>query len=163
MQAISCPKVGQDPFQKQTLESEEKMAVRTSSAEWNGTLKEGAGNMRVGSGAYDGPYTWASRFDTGPGTNPEELIGAAHAGCYSMFLSALLTKAGFTPTRIATTATVHLTDGPTISLIELNTEAEVPGLTDADLQTHAAAAKAGCPVSKALAGGPEIKLVVKLV
>jgi osmotically inducible protein OsmC len=139
------------------------MSVRQSSAEWKGTLKEGAGTMRVGSGAYDGPYTWASRFDTGPGTNPEELIGAAHAGCYSMFLSALLTKAGFTPTRIATTATVHLTDGPTISLIELNTEAEVPGLTDADLQTHAQAAKAACPVSKALAAVPEIKLEAKLV
>ena len=139
------------------------MSVRQSSAEWKGTLKEGAGTMRVGSGAYDGPYTWASRFDTGPGTNPEELIGAAHAGCYSMFLSALLTKAGFTPTRIATTATVHLTDGPAISLIELNTEAEVPGLTDADLQTHAQDAKAACPVSKALAAVPEIKLEVKLV
>ena len=139
------------------------MSVRQSSAEWKGTLKEGAGTMRVGSGAYDGPYTWASRFDTGPGTNPEELIGAAHAGCYSMFLSALLTKAGFTPTRIATTATVHLTVGPTISLIELNTGAEVPGLTDADLQTHAQAAKAACPVSKALAAVPEIKLEVKLV
>ena len=139
------------------------MSVRTSSAEWKGTLKEGAGTMKVGSGVYDGPYTWASRFDTGPGTNPEELIGAAHAGCYSMFLSALLTKAGFTPTRIATTATVHLTDGPTISLIELNSEVEVPGLTDTDLQTHAEAAKKACPVSKALAGGPEIKLVAHLV
>jgi osmotically inducible protein OsmC len=117
--------------------------------------------MRVGSGAYDGPYTWASRFDTGPGTNPEELVGAAHAGCFSMFLASLLTKAGFTPTRISTTATVHLTDG-TISLIELHTEAEVPGLTDADLQTHAEAAKAGCPVSKALAAVPEIKLTAKL-
>jgi len=139
------------------------MAVRKSTAEWQGTLKEGSGTMRVGNGAYDGPYTYASRFEEGPGTNPEELIGAAHAGCYSMFLSALLTKAGFTPTRIATTATVHLTDGPTISLIELNTDAEVPGLTDADLQTHAEAAKKNCPVSKALAGGPEIKLNVKLV
>ena len=138
------------------------MAVRTSSAEWKGTLKEGSGNMKVGSGAYDGPYTYASRFESGQGTNPEELIGAAHAGCYSMFLSALLTKAGFTPTRIATTATVHLTDGPTISLIELETEAEVPGLSDADLQTHAEEAKKGCPVSKALAG-PEIKLTAKLV
>ena len=139
------------------------MAVRTSTAEWKGTLKEGSGTMRVGSGAYDGPYTYASRFETGPGTNPEELIGAAHAGCYSMFLSALLTKAGFTPTRIATTATVHLTDGPTISLIELNTDAEVTGLTEADLQTHGEAAKQNCPVSKALSGGPEIKLNLKLV
>ena len=119
--------------------------------------------MKVGGGAYEGPYTHASRFESGAGTNPEELVGAAHAGCYSMFLSALLTGAGFTPTRIVTTATVHLTDGPTISLIELNTEAEVPGLSDADLQTHAEAAKKDCPVSKALAGGPEIKLVAHLV
>ena len=139
------------------------MSVRTSSAEWKGTLKEGSGIMKVGSDGYEGPYTHASRFETGPGTNPEELIGAAHAGCYSMFLSALLTTAGFTPTRIVTTAAVHLTDGPTISLIELNTEAEVPGLSDADLQTHAEAAKKACPVSKALAAVPEIKLNAKLV
>jgi len=139
------------------------MSVRTSSAEWKGTLKEGAGTMKVGSGAYEGAFTHASRFESGSGTNPEELVGAAHAGCYSMFLSALLTKAGFTPTRIVTTAKVHLTDGPTISLIELNTEAEVPGLSDADLQTHAEAAKKECPVSKALAAVPEIKLTAKLV
>ena len=139
------------------------MAVRQSSAEWKGTLKEGSGTMKVGSGAYEGPFTHASRFASGPGTNPEELIGAAHAGCYSMFLSALLTKAGFTPTRISTTATVHITDGPTISLIELNSEAEVPGLSEADLQTHAEEAKKGCPVSKALAAVPEIKLTIKLV
>lgn len=138
------------------------MAVRTSSAEWKGTLKEGAGTMRVGSDAYDGPFTYASRFETGPGTNPEELVGAAHAGCFSMFLSSVLTKAGFPPTRISTTATVHLTEGPTISLIELHTDVEAPGLTDADLQTHAKTAKEGCPVSKALAGGPEIKLMAKL-
>ena len=139
------------------------MAVRTSSAEWKGTLKEGSGTMRVGDGVYEGPFTHASRFEEASGTNPEELVGAAHAGCFSMFLSALLTKAGFTPTRIVTTATVHLTDGPTISMIELNTEAEVPGLTEVDLQTHAQAAKKDCPVSKALAGGPEIQLNVKLV
>ena len=138
------------------------MAVRTSTAEWKGTLKEGSGTMNVGDGAYEGPFTHASRFESGAGTNPEELIGAAHAGCFSMFLSALLTNAGFTPTRIATTATVHLTDGPTISLIELDSEAEVPGLTDADLQKHAEAAKKNCPVSKALAG-PEIKLTARLV
>jgi osmotically inducible protein OsmC len=138
------------------------MAVRTSSAEWKGTLKGGSGTMRIGDGVYDGPFTYASRFEEGPGTNPEELVGAAHAGCFSMFLSALLTNAGFTPTRVATTATVHLTEGPTISVIELNTEAEVPGLTEADLQKYAEAAKKDCPVSKALAG-PEIKLVTKLV
>ena len=139
------------------------MAVRTSSAEWKGTLKEGAGTMKVGKGWYEGPFTHASRFASGEGTNPEELIGAAHAGCYSMFLSALLTNAGFTPTRISTTATVHITDGPTISLIELNTEAEVPNLTDADLQKYAEDAKKGCPVSKALAAVPEIKLNAHLV
>jgi osmotically inducible protein OsmC len=138
------------------------MAIRTSSAEWKGTLREGAGTMKLGSGAYEGPFTFASRFESGKGTNPEELIGAAHAGCYSMFLSALLTKAGFTPTRIGTTATVHLTDGPTISLIELDSEAVVPGLDEAAFQEHAAAAKAGCPVSKVLAGA-EIRLNAKLV
>ncbi len=138
------------------------MAIRTSSAEWKGTLKEGAGTMKVGSGAYEGPYTFASRFESGKGTNPEELLGAAHAGCFSMFLSALLTGAGFKPTRIATTAMVHLGDGPTITLIELQTQAEVPGLTEEDLQKHAAAAKKGCPVSKALTG-PEIRLHAVLV
>jgi lipoyl-dependent peroxiredoxin len=138
------------------------MAIRTSSAEWTGTLKDGAGTMKVGSGAYEGPYTYASRFASGQGTNPEELIGAAHAGCFSMFLAAVLTGAGFTPKRIATTATVHLDEGPTITLIELDTQVEVPGLTDADLQKHAEPAKKNCPVSKALAG-PEIRLQAHLV
>jgi osmotically inducible protein OsmC len=137
------------------------MTTRNSSAEWKGTLKEGAGTMSLGSGAYTGPFTFASRFENGKGTNPEELIGAAHAGCYSMFLSALLTNAGFKPTSIQTTATVHLGDGPTITLIELATEASVPGLTDAAFQEQAEAAKKGCPVSKALAG-PQIKLTGKL-
>jgi osmotically inducible protein OsmC len=138
------------------------MAIRTSSAEWKGTLKDGAGTMRVGSGAYEGPYTYASRFESGLGTNPEELVGAAHAGCFSMFLAALLTNAGYTPTRIATTARVHLGAGPTITLIELTTQAEVPGLSEVELQEHAEAAKKGCPVSKALAG-PEIRLQAELV
>jgi osmotically inducible protein OsmC len=138
------------------------MAVRRSSAEWKGTLKEGSGTMKLASGAYEGPYTYASRFESGLGTNPEELIGAAHAGCFSMFLSALLTSAGITPTRIATTATVHLGEGPTITLIELDTDVAAPGLTAADLKTHAEAAKKGCPVSKALAG-PQITLKARLV
>ena len=137
------------------------MPVRTTSAEWKGTLKEGAGTMKLGSGAYEGPYTYASRFESGPGTNPEELLGAAHAGCFSMFLAALLTDAGFKPTRIVTTAKVHLEQGPTITLIELTTQAQVPGLTDADLQKHAEAAKKNCPVSKALAG-PKITLQAQL-
>lgn len=138
------------------------MTTRRSSAEWKGTLKEGAGTMTLGSGAYTGPFTFASRFESAPGTNPEELIGAAHAGCYSMFLSALLTNAGFKPERIRTTATVHLGEGPTIDLIELATEASVPGLTEAQFQQHAEEAKKGCPVSKALAG-PRITLTAKLV
>ena len=138
------------------------MAVRTSTAEWKGTLKEGGGTMRLGSGSYEGPYTYASRFESGSGTNPEELVGAAHAGCFSMFLAALLTGAGFTPKRIATTAKVHLDEGPKITLIELSTQVEVPGLTDADLQKHAEIAKKNCPVSMALAG-PEIRLQAQLV
>ena len=127
------------------------MAVRSAQATWNGTLKEGNGTMKVGSGFFEGPFTFASRFEEGKGTNPEELIGAAHAGCYSMFLSALLTNAGFKPNRINTTATVYLGAGPTITKIELNTEADVPGLDEATFAEKAAAAKQGCPVSKALA------------
>jgi osmotically inducible protein OsmC len=138
------------------------MAIRSSFAEWKGTLREGSGTMKVGKTGYEGPFTYASRFESGPGTNPEELLGAAHAGCFSMFLSALLTKAGFKPTRIATTATVHLGDGPTITLIELDTQAEVPNLTESDLQKHAEDAKKGCPVSKALAG-PEIRMKASLI
>ena len=137
------------------------MAIRSSSAEWKGTLKEGAGTMKVGSGAYEGPFTYASRFESGKGTNPEELIGAAHAGCFSMFLSALLSNKGFVPT-VRTTATVHLEAGPTITLIELDTEAQAPGIDDATFQQLAEEAKKGCPVSKALAG-PEIKLRARLV
>jgi lipoyl-dependent peroxiredoxin len=139
------------------------MAVRNSSATWNGTLKEGNGTMRVGPGHYEGPYTFASRFETGKGTNPEELIGAAHAGCFSMFLSGLLSRNNYTPNSITTTATVHLGEGPKINKIELDCEADVPNLSNDDLQNFADQAKAGCPVSKALAGVDEIVLNVKLV
>lgn len=141
------------------------MTVRNAEAHWEGTLREGAGSMKLGSGAYEGPYTFASRFEEGPGTNPEELIGAAHAGCYSMFLSALLSNAGYTPAHIHTTAAVHLgrIDGaPAIIHIELVTEATVPGLDEAEFQEKAAAAKAGCPVSKALAS-TEINLTATLL
>ncbi|HJU74532.1 MAG TPA: OsmC family peroxiredoxin [Gemmatimonadaceae bacterium] len=136
------------------------MAVRKSSAEWKGTLKEGAGRMKVGT-AWEGDYTHASRFESGPGTNPEELIGAALAGCYSMFLAALLSKQGLTPTSIRTTATVHLGEGPTINKIELDTEGSVPNVTDSVFQEQAEAARVNCPVSKALKG-PEITLNAKL-
>ena len=138
------------------------MTVRTSSAEWLGTLREGKGTMNVGSGAYQGPYSFASRFESGQGTNPEELIGAAHAGCFSMFLSALLTKDGYKPSRIKTTAAVHLGEGPTITLIELNAEAEIPNLKEEAFADYAESAKKNCPVSKALAG-TAIKMHAKLV
>lgn len=138
------------------------MAVRKSSAVWKGTLNEGNGAMRVGSGAYEGPFTFASRFADGPGTNPEELIGAAHAGCYSMYLSALLSKSGFPPKEIRTTAAVHLGEGPTITLIELNCEGSVPNCDEKTFLEHAETAKKGCPVSKALAA-VEIKLTAKLL
>ncbi|MGO9308978.1 MAG: OsmC family protein [Spirochaetia bacterium] len=137
------------------------MAVRTSTAEWKGTLKEGAGTMKLGSGAWEGPFTFSSRFESGKGTNPEELIGAAQAGCFSMFLSALLTEAGFTPKSIRTTAVVHLDEGPTVTLIELSTDAVVPGIDEPAFLTHAEKAKKDCPISKALAG-PKLTLKAKL-
>ena len=138
--------------------------ISRSTANWQGTLKEGTGSMRVGPGHYDGAFTFASRFeDDSKGTNPEQLIGAAHAGCYSMFLSALISNNGMTPTSINTTATVHLGEGPAITKIELDCEASVPGLDDAKFQELAAQAKEGCPVSKALAGVGEIVLNATLV
>jgi osmotically inducible protein OsmC len=138
------------------------MAVRSSFAEWKGTLKEGSGTMTLGTGTWHGPFSFASRFESGKGTNPEELIGAALAGCFSMFLSALLTDAGVPPTRVSTKAVVHLEDGPTIQLIELMTEATVPGVKPDEFQKHAEHAKKDCPVSKALAG-PKITLKATLV
>jgi lipoyl-dependent peroxiredoxin len=131
------------------------MTVRTSSAVWEGTLKEGKGRMRIGSGAYEGSYSFASRFEDGSGTNPEELIGAAHAGCFSMALSAELVKMGFLPQRIQTTANVYLklVEGKqTITRIHLDTEAEIPEIDENNFQQVADGAKAGCPVSRALAG-----------
>lgn len=139
------------------------MALRTSTAVWNGTLKEGNGTMKLASGMFEGPFTYASRFEEGKGTNPEELIGAAHAGCFSMFLSALLTNNGYTPTRIQTTAAVHLGAGPTINKIDLVTRAEVPNITPEAFADFAEKAKAGCPVSKALAAVPEVTLDAQLV
>ena len=135
------------------------MPVRSAKATWTGTLREGQGTMSFSS--FEGAYTRASRFESGEGTNPEELLGAAHAGCFSMFLSGVLTKAGLAPNRITTTAQVHLDDGPRITLIELATEADVPGLDDAQLQAAAQEAKEKCPISLALAS-TEIKLTAKL-
>ena len=142
------------------------MAVQAASAEWKGSLKEGAGTMRTGRGAFEGPYTFVSRFETGPGTNPEELLGAAHAGCFSMALSAALGRAGHTPTAIRTNAKVHLgasEAGPTITQIDLDVEGEVPGIDQAAFQQFADGAKSGCVVSRALAGVKTITLNAKLV
>jgi len=137
------------------------MAIRTSSAIWEGNLKDGTGKMRLGSGAFEGAYSFRTRFEEAPGTNPEELIGAAHAGCFSMALSGSLTEEGFAPTRIETTAKVHLGKGPKISLIELSTTADVPGMDEKTFLALAEKAKDGCPISKALAAVP-IELKAKL-
>jgi osmotically inducible protein OsmC len=136
------------------------MPTRTSTAQWQGSLKDGAGSMRLGSGAYEGNFSYKSRFESGDGTNPEELIAAAHAGCFSMALSNILGQAGFTPTSIATSAAVHL--GPEgISKVDLDTVGQVPGLSNDDFVGYAQTAKANCPVSKALAA-VEITLNAKL-
>jgi osmotically inducible protein OsmC len=139
------------------------MPVRKSQAVWSGGLKEGGGRMRLASGLYEGPYTFSSRFEEAAGTNPEELIGAAHAGCYSMFLAALLTDKGHPPVSVRTTAAVHLGAGPTITKIELDAQVAVAGVDEAQFQELAAQAKKDCPVSKALAAVPEIVLTARLV
>lgn len=131
------------------------MTTRTSEAEWKGNLKEGQGKVKLGSGAFEGQYSFPSRFESGTGTNPEELIAAAHAGCFSMAFAAGLGKAGFNPNRVHTTAKVHLNkvgEGFEINKIELETEADIPNIDEATFQKEAEAAKKGCPVSKVLAG-----------
>jgi DNA-3-methyladenine glycosylase II len=138
------------------------MPTRSAEAVWSGTIREGSGRVKLGSGAYEGAYSFASRFEDAKGTNPEELIGAAHAGCFSMYLALVISKAGYTPARIRTTAKVHLGEGPRISRIDLDTEAEVAGLDEQTFSQYAADAKKNCPVSMALAG-TEITLNARLV
>jgi osmotically inducible protein OsmC len=141
------------------------MATRNSEAVWEGDLKSGKGTVKLGSGAYEGAYSFASRFESGSGTNPEELIAAAHAGCFSMALSHGLSQAGFVPRRVHTTAKVHLektSDGFAIPRIDLHTEADVPNIDEAAFREQAEKAKRNCPVSKVLAGA-EISLDAKLV
>lgn len=141
------------------------MPQRIAEAQWEGGLRDGKGNMKLGGGAFDGPYSFTSRFEEGNGTNPEELIGAAHAGCFSMALSGELESAGHTPNRVHTQATVHLEKGDAgfrIARVHLRSEAEVPGIDDQTFQQHAEAAKKGCPVSQALAA-IEITLEATLV
>lgn len=128
------------------------MTVSTASAVWNGTLKEGKGTMELGSETAVFPFTFASRFEDGKETNPEEMIGAAQAGCFSMFLAAILGGDGYSPTRIATNAKVHLEEGPTITTIELETKVEVANIDEATFMEYVENAKKNCPVSKALAG-----------
>jgi lipoyl-dependent peroxiredoxin len=131
------------------------MATRNASATWQGNLKEGDGTMALGSGVWEGPFTFKTRFEEGAGTNPEELIGAALAGCFTMQVSHMLSEAGHVPDSVQTQAKVQIRniDGaPTISQIDLVTTARVPGLDDATLQETAKAAKDGCIISRALAG-----------
>lgn len=141
------------------------MAIRSAEAEWKGSVTEGGGTVRLGSGAFEGRYDFHSRMEEGAGTNPEELIAAAHAGCFSMALSAQLSSAGTPPTRIHTVAKVQLLKKPegwAIPRIDLETEGEVPGVDEAAFLQAAETAKTNCPVSKALAG-TEIHLTAKLV
>jgi lipoyl-dependent peroxiredoxin len=141
------------------------MVVRTAEAEWHGRVKDGSGSVSLGSGAFEGPYSFGSRFEQEAGTNPEELLGAAHASCFTMALSLLLTKAGYTPEVIRTVGKVRIDqigEGFAITRIELVTEAQVPGLNATDFTVHAQAAKRDCPVSKALAG-VEISLAAHLL
>lgn len=141
------------------------MPTRKAEAEWKGNLVEGGGRLKLGSGAFEGPYSFKSRFEEGESaTNPEELIGAAHAGCFTMALTAQLARAGHKPTRIHTTAHVKLEkigEAFSITKIDLETDAEIPGIDDATFQKFATDAKQNCPVSKALAG-TEIGLTARL-
>jgi osmotically inducible protein OsmC len=141
------------------------MPTRKADATWNGNLKEGKGEFNGSSGAIKGPYSFGTRFENAPGTNPEELIAAAHAACYSMALAAGLGKAGFNPTRVHTTANVSIDkvgEGFKITKIQLNTDAQVPNIDENTFQDLANKTKTGCPVSQALSATP-IELTAKLV
>jgi osmotically inducible protein OsmC len=139
------------------------MSVRTAKSIWNGTLAQGNGTMNFSD--YSGPYTFASRFEEGEGTNPEELVGAAHSGCYSMFLAALIAGEKLTPESVETTATVHLgkdETGPVITLIELDSQVRCEGLSREKFEELAAAAKEKCPISRLIAP-TEVKLNATLL
>jgi lipoyl-dependent peroxiredoxin len=141
------------------------MPTRKAEAEWQGSLKDGSGTVKLGSGAFQGSYSFASRFENGKGTNPEELIGAAHAGCFTMALTAGLGRAGFQPKRVHTNASVTIDkvgDAFEITKIELDCEAEVPNIDENAFHAQATAAKEGCPVSKALKA-TRIELRARLV
>jgi osmotically inducible protein OsmC len=139
------------------------MTISKAQAEWTGTLKEGKGAVKGASGQFSAPFTFATRFEgAAGGTTPEELIGAAHAGCFSMFLAAQLSKDGFPPTRIDTTASVHLEAGPLVAKIELVTVAQVPGIDPKLFAEKVEFSKQNCPISKALSAVPSLTVDAKL-
>jgi lipoyl-dependent peroxiredoxin len=141
------------------------MAVRNGSAEWRGDLKGGTGRLTVGNGVFEGAYTYGSRFEEGEGTNPEELIAAAHAACFSMALSNILATAGHAPSSVRTQARVELRaieGAPTLARIDLETDGDVPGIDQAQFEQFADQAKRDCPVSRALGGVPEMVVTARL-
>ena len=141
------------------------MIDRKADARWEGDLRHGKGNIRLGSGAFEGKYSFGTRFEEAPGTNPEELLGAAHAACFTMALSSMLSKAGHVPRSVETTATVHLdkvNDVFSVIGIDFVTRGDVPGLSATDFQKWADDAKANCIISRALAAVP-VKLQASLV
>jgi osmotically inducible protein OsmC len=140
------------------------MAIRKAQAVWQGTLREGQGTVTFGEGAFEGRYTWSSRHEDAPGTNPEELLGAAHAACFSMALSARLTRAGHPPERIETSAGVHFEKQDerwSVTRIDLETEARAPGIDEQAFLELAEDAKVNCPISRAL-GPVEVVLKARL-
>ena len=140
------------------------MPKRKANAEWKGTLQDGSGSLALGSGAFQGAYSFSSRFEDGAGTNPEELIAAAHAGCFSMALSAELGKAGYKPQSVKTEAVVHLVKDDTgfgIPEIDLDCDAHVPGIDESEFAKFAEGAKKNCPISKVLAAA-KINLTARL-
>ena len=139
--------------------------ARTAEAEWKGDLKGGGGRVKLGSGAYEGNYSFQSRFENGKGANPEELLGAAHAGCFSMALANSLASAGFTPTSVKTKADVHLNKddkGFLINLVELTVDAVVPKVDNATFQQHVEKTKTGCIISRALGAIPTMNVKATL-
>jgi osmotically inducible protein OsmC len=158
---VLCPRFPDDIYSPEDF----AMAVTsTAKAEWHGSIKEGKGDMHLARGGYTGEFTRASRFETGQGTNPEELLAAAHAGCFSMQLSALLSNAGHPPTIIRTTVKVNIEGGGVgINRIEISTEGVVPGVDEKMFQEQAAKAKEICPISKAVAAVKDITVTAKLV
>jgi lipoyl-dependent peroxiredoxin len=141
------------------------MPIRTATAHWDGNLTEGSGTIKTGKGGYQGNYSFKSRFEEGEGTNPEELIAAAHSGCFSMAFSKGLADAGYTGTSVETVAKLHFdkTDaGFSVTRIDLETTGTVPGIDEGTFQKIAEGAKENCPISRLLAPGTEITLTAKL-